>query len=325
MKINLIFAFLTICQAYDLILDKKKLCEQSGIVDKEAISLSDEDIQFGRKVAPKSIKFKIFEDLCKDENDGSVEDYKIEDEEMTFSQESMESTRVPLLKETTSATMRNYLVTPKIVDKKKDDILSTYGGFEEWLGNSKAKNDDLDSNRKHFENKEGDTLLSSTKPTMNQNEAFQKLQIEREIVVDLQGDCPEGWYDGDDGRCLKFQLNLVPYYVAQANCKIMGARLHEPPNFNVHDMSSFYFHYFSKKKEPYWIGIKYDKEKKEYVYDSSGKPLNETIWHKNHPIGPHECVETTWKKGVDYSRWVDTNCAEKRYSLCELDRGKNLD
>ena len=318
MKILVIFAFLTICQAYDLVLDKKKLCEQSGVVDKETISLSDEDIQFGRKVAPKSIKFKILEDLCKDEN-GSVEDYKIEEEEMTFSQESLESTSTdPLLKETTSATMRNYLVTPKIVDKKKDDILSNYGEFEEWLGSSKAKNDDLNSNRKQSENKE-DTVLSSTQSILGQhNETFQKLQKERK-TVDLQGDCPEGWYDGEYGLCLKFQLNLVPYYVAQANCKIMGARLHEPVNFHVHDVASFYFQYFSKKKEPYWIGIKYDKDK--YVYDSSGKELNESIWHLNHPVGPHGCVVTSWKKGVEFPRWHDIPCAEKKYSLCELDRG----
>ena len=257
--------------------------------------------------------------MCKDEN-GSVEDYKIEEEEMTFSQESLESTSTdPLLKETTSATMRNYLVTPKIVDKKKDDILSNYGEFEEWLGSSKAKNDDLNSNRKQSENK-GDTVLSSTQSILghHSNETFQKLQNERK-TVDLQGDCPEGWYDGEYGLCLKFQLNLVPYYVAQANCKIMGARLHEPVNFHRHDVASFYFQYFSKKKEPYWIGIKYDKDK--YVYDSSGKELNESIWHLNHPVGPHGCVVTSWKKGVEFPRWHDIPCAEKKYSLCELDRG----
>ena len=329
MKSFVIFALLTVCYCYDMVLDKKKLCEQSGVVDKEDISVS-EDIQFGSKTVPKSLKFKIFEDLCKDEPKMD-EDYKIEeDEEMTFSfsGESSEAdsttTSFPLLKPTTSANMRNYLVTPKIAEKTEDkkDILSNYA-VEEWLGSS-AKNVDLNSNRKQFEKEIEEQMGEESTLSSKLEQKYQS----RQFGANLSVDCPKDWYDGmGNGWCLRYQLQAVPYYVAQVNCQIMGGRLFEPIDVFFQEAASFYFMTFVEKRIPYWIGVKYDKESKEYVYDSSGRAVNESHWHEGYPVGPHGCVASVWNDpGMNpnevYAHWKDDNCGVNKAYLCELDRSK---
>ena len=130
--------------------------------------------------------------------------------------------------------------------------------------------------------------------------------------------CPSGWHEMYHG-CYYIPPGKMTHDVAQANCKIMGAKLAEPVNAEVDLGIALYVKAALGFDELYWLGINDRQQENKWVYDSSGKEVPYTNWIKLAPNDGTDanCVQVNW--GSIKRKWDDVWCMDKIRAVCEFD------
>ena len=85
--------------------------------------------------------------------------------------------------------------------------------------------------------------------------------------------------------CYLIPPGKMTYDVAQANCKIMGAKLAEPINAEVDlAIANMVSHHAGNNKN-YWLGIndRNDPIGRTWVYESTGEPVKYFNWAPGEP------------------------------------------
>ena len=121
-----------------------------------------------------------------------------------------------------------------------------------------------------------------------------------------------------DEQDYHFDFEIKSYSEAKNTCQNIGGKLFEPKSEKVYDCVSA----LAKTKgiSIFWLGIHDISNEGKFTYESDGKAVDWTNWHKGEPNDFRKGEDCT-RSGHghnDVNKWNDSPCEREKYSVvCE--------